>query len=297
VLIYPDSSNLINLIQGRIGADIEVLGTSLKARGHYLVLSFQTLMELSWPALRKDETLEVRRDLNRLDQLPTVFVNDGAIAYQEYQEAARAFREHREWAVSGVEPICNRLCDAIDPQGRSYVLRVGGMRIPLLNVGTAETMLEMWRRDRDTFSVHRRRYAEWMRMMRRDRSIPQVPKLGDHFVVATRRNLELHGLRIPSDEIEELARWIYSSPPRCPGVRMGYETQHRLRRDRNTGLKPSDIIDIFRVHALPYVDFFVTDKRMMKYCREAAKEIGGSWNHQLLGTFDEVLDHLGVTWR
>lgn len=294
MLIYLDSSDLINYAHGLKGRGVQELAEKLNSSGHQLVLSFQTLMEFSWSLLNKDQILEARRDLNALDQLPAVFVNDGTIAHQEYLEAMHAFQEHREWDPSKVSPIAGRLCDAIDIEGRRFAPMVGGVRVELVNVGTAETMLNLWRTDRHAFSVHRRRQAEWLWMMRKDRSMAAAPNLEDHFVVATERSFRLRGFLPPFEGIEKLARWIYESPSRCPGIRITYETHHRFRRDQSTRPKASDMIDLGRVHALPYVDFFVTDKRMMRYCREAAKEIGVSYT-QLLGTFDEVLSHLGLS--
>ena len=67
---------------------------------------------------------------------------------------------------------------------------------------------------------------------------------------------------------------MYESPSRCPGVRLSYETLHRFRRNRQDRPEASDIIDLVRIAAVPYVDFFITDSAMTDYCQQAAKEIG-----------------------
>jgi hypothetical protein len=54
----------------------------------------------------------------------------------------------------------------------------------------------------------------------------------------------------------------------------------------------SDIIDLARVPSVPYVDFFITDKKMMMYCSQAAKEIGRLYP-QLHGDLEAVLSYLG----
>lgn len=55
----------------------------------------------------------------------------------------------------------------------------------------------------------------------------------------------------------------------------------------------SDIIDLARIPAVPYVDYFVADAAMMTYCRQAAKGIGRPYP-QLLKDFHAVLSHLGL---
>ena len=84
---------------------------------------------------------------------------------------------------------------------------------------------------------------------------------------------------------------VHESPTRCPGVRLVYETQHRLRRDIKTRARASDLIDLSRINAVPYVDFFVTDSAMMTYCRQATAEISASYP-QLFGDLKAVISHL-----
>jgi hypothetical protein len=107
------------------------------------------------------------------------------------------------------------------------------------------------------------------------------------------RALATHGIRPAAAVAEPFARWIYESPSRCPGVRLAYETQHRFRRDRAAHPGASDIIDLARITAIPYVDFFVTDAAMMTYCKQAVAEIGMSYP-QLVGDLRAVM---GRVWR
>ena len=56
----------------------------------------QTLIELS-DQLRIGNLLEVRKDLNRLENLPHTFVNEARICDLEMREAISAFDEGREY--------------------------------------------------------------------------------------------------------------------------------------------------------------------------------------------------------
>ena len=79
-----------------------------------------------------------------------------------------------------------------------------------------------------------------------------------------------------------------SSPSRCPGIGLAYETQHRFRRDRGAHARASDIINLAPIVAIPYVDFLVTDAAMMTYCRQAVAEVGMSYP-QLVGNLRAVM--------
>jgi hypothetical protein len=293
MLIYPDSSDLINLCRGKSAVGLAELALKLEANSHRVVLSLDTVIELAAP-LRNGLLLEVRKDLNQLEQLPLVFVNEGRIANLEIEEAIRAFEQHREYSSTAVDPFARRLADAIDIFGARQFITNGRMRVPtemLVNYGIAETVLYAWRSDPLAFDVQRRREQAWIQLMDNDRSMAVIPDLADHFATAMARNLPLRRIRSPGVGTEKFASWVYESPSRCPGVRLVYETQHRLRRDAKTRPRASDLIDLSRIHAVPYVDFFVTDSAMMMYCRQAAAEIGASYP-QLFGDLQAVISHL-----
>lgn len=135
-------------------------------------------------------------------------------------------------------------------------------------------MLYLRKSDPLAFDVQRRREQAWIQLMQSDRGTAVNPDLADHFETAMARNLPLRGIRSPALGTAQFARWVYESPLRCPGVRLVYETQHRLRHDAKTRARASDLIDLTRIHAVPYVDFLVTDSAMRMYCRQAAAEIG-----------------------
>lgn len=293
MLIYPDSSDLINLCRNRGRVSVSELAQKLRAGSHRIVLSMQTLMEVAAP-LRNGLLLEVRRDLNELEKLPLIFVNEGRLVTLEIEEAVRGFEQHREYDAAAVCPFANRLADAIDLFGhRLYVVECG-MRVPvemIVNYGITETILYLWKSEPLAFDVQRRREQEWIRLVESDRSMVVTPRLADHFVTALERTLRTHGIHPPEGAAEKFGRWVYDSPSRCPGIRLAYETQHRFRRDRQARASASDIIDLVRINAAPYVDFFITDSAMMMYSRQAATEIGVCYP-QLFGDLDAVISRL-----
>jgi hypothetical protein len=294
MLTYLDSANLIDRCQGSACIDISDFGKWLASRSHLVVFSLQTLIELS-DRLRNGRLLEVRKDLNRLeDQLPHTFVNEGRISNLELREAAGVFEQGREYRYEAITPFADRLDRALDLFGEPQHIVEGRMRIRtemIVSYPMAECILQLWRSDQNIFNVQRRREREWHQIMKADRSLVALPSLEDNFVKKIRGDLPLHRLRFPPDRVETFARWVYESPDRCPGIRLQYEAQHRFRGDKMTKTSASDMIDLTRIPAVPYVDFFITDKRMMIYCRQAAKVIDRPYP-QLVGDLSDVIAQL-----
>jgi hypothetical protein len=296
LLIYPDSSDLINFCRGTGCAEISDLAHRLSAQSHQIVFSLETLIEVAAP-LANGRLLEVRRDLNRLEQLPHTFVNEGRIYQMELGEAVAALEQGREYDGRSFAPFASRLDEAIDLYGMpQYVVERGG-RVPtrmIVNFGIAEAILYLWNHDQHAFDVQRRREAEWIEVMERDRALARPPSLRAHFATTMIRNLATYQIRPPSAGARPFATWVYESPSRCPGVRLVYETHHRFRRDRMARPGASDIIDLARIAAVPYVDYFIADAAMMTYCRQAAGEIGTPYP-QLLGDFQAVMSRSGLS--
>lgn len=96
MLIYLDSADLINICRGKSLIGIAELHQQLAAASHQIVLSFDTVIEVAAP-LRNGLQLQVRNDLNRLDNLPHIFINEARIRDMEMREALAAFEQGREY--------------------------------------------------------------------------------------------------------------------------------------------------------------------------------------------------------
>lgn len=295
MLIYPDTSDLIRLCRGTAWLDLSNLARRLAAQSHRVVFSMDTLIELADP-LRKGQSLEVRRRLNQIEELPHLFVNEARIQDMEIREAVNAFEHGREYDFAAITPFASRLDEAIDIHRKPLYIVEGGRRVStamIVNFRMAEVIRYLWNHDPQTFDVQRRREREWIWMMEKDRAMTLPPSLPDHFVTMMSRALVKHGIPSPAAGVEPFARWVYESPSRCPGVRLAYEAHHQFRRDRGARPAASDIIDLGRIKSVPYVDFFVTDRPMMNYCKRASVEIGRPYQ-QLLGDLRGVMSHLGI---
>src|SRR5271166_1067317 len=181
MLIYPDSSDLIDLCRGTTGISISDLAEKLSAKSHKIAFSFDTLIEVAAP-LRDGRLLEVRRDLNQLEELPHVFVNEGRIRDMEIREAISAFEQRREYNFAAATPVASRLDGAIDLEGapQFVVEHVDAlpMRIPtgmIVNFRIWEIIQYVWKRDPEAFNVQRRREPEWISLLESDRAMTRPP--------------------------------------------------------------------------------------------------------------------------
>lgn len=143
----------------------------------------------------------------------------------------------------------------------------------ILNFQSWDVIIYAFQQDPETFNVQRRLEQGWTALMEADRKLKNPPAPSDHFVTTMSRNLKTHSLPPPAAGVEPFARWVYDSPSRCPGIRLAYETQHRFRKNLEARPRASDLIDLVRIAAVPYVDFFVPDGAMLNYCRQAVRSL------------------------
>jgi len=297
MFLYPDSYDLIDLSNGQAPISIPRLTELLAAGCHKVAFSFDTLIEVSAPLMTSSDPLEVRGALNRLEELPHVFVNEARIREMELREALAAFQEGREFDIDAIRPFAGRIDQAIDVRGYpQYVVQaIGALRVRvdtgmIVNLRIWDAIYEVWRVEPEAFNVYRRRERDWMALMEADRALERPPRFSDHFATVLAKDLATHGIPEPAD-IESFGRWVYKSPARCPGIRLAYEAHHRFRANVADRPQASDIIDLGRVAAIPYVDFFVTDGSMLDYCRQASRGLGDRYSG-LFGRFSDALARL-----
>lgn len=229
-----------------------------------------------------------------MESLPHTFINEARIYDLEMREAISAFEGSRDYRFRAACPFGGRIDEVMDLYGEPQRIHERCMLVPtrmIVNYGIAEGILYLWRSDPHIFDVQRRRQAEWQRVMEADRALAIPPSLEDNFVKKMAGDLYMHRISFPTDRIEALARWVYESHDRCPGIRLQYEAHHQFRRDKTSRPSASDMIDFMRVPAVPYVDFFITDKKMMGYCRQAANAIERPYR-QLFGDLSAVIARL-----
>jgi len=266
VLIYPDSKDLINLVDRHTAIDFEGIRQRLVAGGHKIVLSFATIIEIAGPLLRLSARTNVMSFCNQIERLPHQFVNEGRISILELKEAIDAISENREFYKDVINPFFDRFDQSIP------VADLASTRF-LLRYSIAETLFDLWTEDRDLIGGYEKHGLRLIKRLQADRQISNPPSLRTNFFRKIGDDLRFYGIPEPKQGAQQLAEWIYAMPSRCPAMRLGYETYHQLRRNVTAGLSTSHMVDLVRLNALPYVDIFILDSEMYTYVSQAIRAL------------------------
>ena len=87
MLVYLDSKDLINLLDGSTSVRLEEFIAELQAGSHHLVVSCPTIIEIAGPLLSKNARRNVTRLLAQLEKMPLVFLNEARLDPLELREA------------------------------------------------------------------------------------------------------------------------------------------------------------------------------------------------------------------
>jgi hypothetical protein len=263
VLIYLDTKDLIDVIEGSSPVSAPELGTWLESNHSKLALSFVLVAELSAPLVSRNAQAHVMRLLAELERLPHVFVAVVQIQRLELLEALSSFREGRGY--SAIDPFVHRFDHTIPPSGRPPTYA-------FLSYSVSETIWDIWCHTPEILDGYARPRRLFADLLRKDRETQNPPPLPEQFGEVVRRNLDLYGISLPSGvDLVSLGKWIYSSTERCPSGRLTFEVWHRLRQNRRDKTKHSDLSDFNHLACLPYVDVATLDRRMLSYVESATR--------------------------
>jgi len=108
-------------------------------------------------------------------------------------------------------------------------------------------------------------------MLAADRAVSASISVADFFPVKLGRDLASYRIPEPESGCDQLGRWIYASPNRCPALRLDYEVYHQIRRNITDPGHLQDFEDLGHVRCIPYVDAATLDRRMAAYVQQVTK--------------------------
>jgi hypothetical protein len=161
-----------------------------------------------------------------------------------------------------------------------------------LRYGLAETVFDLWTKDPRIFGGYRRYGERLIQLLEADRALVNPPTLKKNFIRKIRDDLRLYGITEPATGVVPLARWIYAVPSRCPGVRLRYEVYHEMRRNKAAKVKPSDMVDLLRISALPYVDIITMDAPMMTYTSQVIRKLAVDYESHIFSDLEGAFSRL-----
>jgi hypothetical protein len=267
MLVYFDTKDLINIFEKSQPFSSNHLYKILEKGNHKLVFSMSTIMEISEPLLHKNAKTIVTRLLNRIEKLPHTYIHESIIPRLEYMEAVSAFCEGRE--VLKIDPFARRFDEIVDlnrkPATNIYInYPLSEIVWDLYCYGSLGGLDKYAKKLRSTFEA--------------DRALSPKPTLEENFIKTVALNLKLHKVKHPTEDIESLAKWIYSNPQNCPSERLSYEVWHKIVKNITDKPEESDLEDFQHIGCLPYVDLLTTDRRMNGYVSQVSASISINYN-------------------
>ena len=278
--LYLDSRDLIVLVERRSHGETARFEERLRQSSCQLIFSMHNIMECCAPLVHGGEGTSVMRTLNRLEELPHLYMAEAQVGALELKEATTAFLEGREYG-----PIAPPLVPRFD-----YV--VSAFRdVPTkqyLQYGLAQVIYELWTTDKSLLAGYSADAKRLRELLNSDRSRSDYKRHDLNFRNAVARNLCLYRINFPDDQISALSSWIYQSAARCPATRLGYEVYHKILRNLTDTSEESDIPDFAHVSCAPYCDAITLDSRMRGYIAQVDQSIGTHYSKKVYRNVDEI---------
>jgi hypothetical protein len=278
--IYLDSRDLIVLVERKSAQETAHFEEKLRRSASDLIYSMHNIMECCAPLIRGDTRSTVMRTLNRLEELPHVYVAETRIEALELNEAKTAFLEGKEYAQIDL-PIVPRFDYVVsafsDCPTKQY-----------LHYGLAHIVYELWNTDRSLLNGYPTHAKRLQKLLDADRKRDDYKRHGPNFQNAIARNLRLYGIQFPAEKIQVLSDWIYENPARCPAARLGYEVYHKILRNSTDTGEMSDIPDFAHISVVPYCDAITLDNRIRGYIAQVDQSIGTSFTRKMYRNVDEI---------
>jgi hypothetical protein len=286
--ILLDSRDLINVVEHGRGTTVDALETYLRAGNHEVVLCFSTVRELAGPLSTGTPFLEIRPLLQSLERLPHLYLKEVTIIAIELQAAVDAFSVGTEYRPPSpyVRRWDHTLATPPDQRGTGSD-NIVGLRLDdivfLINLSNP-----------GVFSPPRHHLATLQHIVESDRALLRAGQLAakQHFILSVKKHAASHRIRLPEGREDDFARWVYSNPNRCPGLRLNHELFRSITANYGDIPEVGDFTDLALMSAIPYVDGATLDRRMRGYCRSASRKMirFGASDNYANRVYDDVAD-------
>jgi len=268
--ILPDTRDLINVAERGQPISADEFRQYLVNGNHRIVLTFNNVRELAGPlAVGDKDFLRIRRYLQLLEAMPHTYLAEVKIPGIEIQSAAEAFTSGNEY--KDVSPYVSRWDGTLMTQSGNlteHFKQLVGLRLD-------DIVHDIFRYQPQAFAPLTEKLLHLVTLLKQDRELLRTGKVParEHFLRSIKKHAEYHRVPLPVGKEEEFARWVYSNPRRCPGLRLNHEVYRRLMRNYDDIPEVGDFVDLNLIFAVPYVDAATLDNRMREYCSQAARSL------------------------
>lgn len=263
IKIYFDSRDLIGILSRDDPISPTDLANTVGGKGWELVYSFANICEIAVI----DDLLETRRRLQVLEQLPHLYIMAlPPLRCEEFRQGVTAYNRAEE--PISIDPFVHRWHHTYTYPGQPDYQDM------LVNYSLVDQVLPIVMRNPNVCRNLPWHVDSLQGSVKRDRTTSDsVRRNRVRFENAVRRALSKCALPTPSTGLAKFAKWVCSSPTRCPGWRLFEETYLEFCANVQDNVKLGDISDYSHVSCLPYVDAITLDRRMAGYCMAAASRL------------------------
>jgi len=268
--ILADTRDLINLTERRQPISADAFRQYLTNGNHQTILTFNNVRELAGPlAIGDGDFLRIRHYLQSLEAMPHTYLAEVRVVGIEIQAAVEAFKAGTEY--KDLSPYVSRWDGTLMTQTRNLAedfKQLVGLRLDNI-------VHDVFRYQPQAFAPLHEALPNLVTLLRQDRELLRDGKVParEHFLRSIKKHAAYHKVTLPVGKEEEFARWVYSNPRRCPGLRLNHEVYRRLMRNYADVPEVGDFVDLNLIFAVPYVDAATLDNRMREYCSQAARSL------------------------
>jgi hypothetical protein len=267
--ILPDARDLINLTEHGRPVGTEEFCHYLEAHQHQIVLSFTNIRELAGPLARRGDFLQVRRWLQALEAMPHLYLQEATIIGREIESGVHSFNSGIEYQPIDIYATrWDRTLMMPPGQQRAEYDQFVGLRLDNI-------VYDMFRSRPQIFAPPEEHLPRLVHQFEQDRERTRLRAVSPHghFINAFRRHAQSFEIQLPAGREEELARWVYANPIRCPGTRLHHETYRQLMANEADVPEVGDFSDLAHIFSIPYVEAATLDNRMRAYCAQASHRL------------------------
>lgn len=266
--ILPDAKDLINTVEHNRGVTFSELESYTLKGKHKIILSSTNILEFAASLPDTDDFLQMRSLLQRIEQLPLLYIKEWTIPYLELIAAKEAFDNGHEYP--GIDPYVGRWDDTIAPLGRpTPTAALVGFRID-------EAIRMLWKADPNSLRFPSKEVGNLIRdQYKAKRSSTPAPRslVKKEFGKAVEQLFRHWNIDANGTDVAKLADWIYADPARCPGLRIHHDMRYELLGAISDKMQDNDTQDFAYLYAIPYVDAITLDRRITAYATAVARRL------------------------
>lgn len=292
--IYLDTASYINLIErANAGISPDEFCALLSGNGHTVIYSCPLICELISPMWDPDSQTVVTPTLNRLEEFPHQWIDIVGLPNLEVRLALRYFRDGINYP--GVDPYVGNFADTLSnpPTAMRLALHypIAEAAFDLRNSGCFNPQAQN--------ANHLHLYRE---LMRRDRELVKTVNNRQQarrtlFIERIVQRIQRERLHDGADEgntnlFQAAAEHVYDHSDWCPSLRLGFGMFHSILDDFGDNLSDGDLGDLAHIQALPYVDYYITDRRIAAHVERVSRTLGVAYQQKLRPNIAQLVDVL-----